>query len=99
MLIWNPSAEGDAGGGGYAPPRGFLDGIERARLVVAERNDLLNRFRMDLVAPTTDAVLLLDDDDPVPKPATVARLYEAQGNVRNGCQSHSIARTRIGSIQ
>ena len=61
VLLFNPLGEG-----AYVPPPSFVEELgPRGRLVVAHRNDLLNRFNMTLVKPRTDGILLLDDDDAV----------------------------------
>jgi hypothetical protein len=86
VLLWNsiklPHGEKSA----YHPPDDFLNGVDRARLVIAPTNDLQNRMNMDLVQPTTAGMLSMDDDQDVLTVEQLERAYAqwaAYGGRRN----------------
>jgi hypothetical protein len=78
VLLWNGpgvNTEGRNEEKPWAPPADYLAGIPRARLVIAQTNDLQNRMDMNLVKPATAAVMALDDDSPPPGAADLLVAY------------------------
>jgi len=88
VLLWNGGAPVPGGQPAWTPPKDFLAGIPRARLVLAPTNDLQNRMNMGLVAPSTAAVMALDDDSAAPSAAGLLAAYrrwagQAEGTFAN----------------